>query len=431
MSRSTENPCKALAATDASRSLLRLGSGQVHDMRGIMIRNFGEIPVESIAWSDTRFKLTFRRLPETLRFSVREVGVLNPLIVTESESFPGRYTIVTGWLRLAAAREDGKNSVPCHIYENFPNKILLLCEFFDNLGHRTMNPVELAITLKKLGEFYTPPEVIANFLPLLGYRPRSENWDKFVPLDDLPEEMKWGIAEGELAEQAALVLLKCPEDQARRVFHLLRSLRVSASVQREMSENFFEVWKRDDVLPAEIIEREDWVRFEQLGQFSAEERNQWENEQPTEELFPQNIAEAAGGGHFSAGHNVVATGLPIQFPGAPLHTPRTVPKLQALYEQGGMPHGLDLIREAQAVRRRLQHVRFPHLKAMEDAYNAELKSLKLPPEAKISPVPYFESVTQKLEVRFRSPEQLKDILGRILSAEERGLLARLFSVLKS
>ena len=132
-----------------------------------MIKNFEELNFDVLAWSDRTFKMTFRRCPHLLLASVREVGVLNPLIVAEGET-PDRFRIVTGWLRFEAARAAERNSVPCHIYRNFPNKVMLLCGLLDNIGHREMNAMERAVTLQRLLEYYTQEEVAQNFLPMLG-----------------------------------------------------------------------------------------------------------------------------------------------------------------------------------------------------------------------------------------------------------------------
>lgn len=227
-----------------------------------MIRNFEELQIDQIAWSDTRFRLTFRRVPDLLAFSVREMGVLNPLIVSESER-AGRFCIVTGWLRFEAARLAGEISVPCHVYRNIPPKLLLLCAIFDNLGQRQMNPIERALAMERLGEFYSLEEIRKRFLPLLGGS--GDDPARLRALLKLPEEIRWAVADGELQEATAQILGVLPGAHGRRVWHLVRGLRMGPRMQREVVEHFFALWERNDIPPGAVIEEEGWKKYEQLA----------------------------------------------------------------------------------------------------------------------------------------------------------------------
>jgi hypothetical protein len=381
-----------------------------------MIKNFDELSIDQIAWSDRSFRTTFRRCPELLLTSVREVGILNPLVVTE---VPGadRFRIVCGWLRFEAARTTERNSVPCHIYRKFPDKIMLLCCLFDNLGHRQMNAVEQALTLTKLREFYSQEEAISSFLPLLGYRPSAENWERLIAFSDMPEAWQWSIAEGELNEQAAVFLRKLPGADGSRVYELFRQFRLSASLQREIAEMFYEIWERDDTTPGDIISAEKWEVPQAEGQPETRDISELQAE----------IASALEDNSFASerGVNVVEPGARPQ-----IREGRKAPVLHAQYDspdrKNRTPASI-----AEEIRSTLRRRRFPHLKRMEEAYAEKVKDLKLPPQSRLIPVPYFESSAQKLEIRFNSGGELKQVLERLLDNEERGAFDRIFSALRS
>jgi ParB-like chromosome segregation protein Spo0J len=222
-----------------------------------MIRNFEEIRFDDIAWSDDSSRTTFRRVPPLLRLSVREVGVLNPLIVAETQ-LPDRYAIVTGWLRFQAAREVGENSVPCHIYRSFPPKILLLCSLFDNIGHRHMNVVEQGVALKKLTEYYTTAEIKRTFLPLLGVHVAGENWEPLVRLAELEEDLQWAIVDGAIQGSAAERLTAIPHGHRQHIVRLFRSVPMGESAQVEAAEGF-RILMQKDVTPLELMREENWV----------------------------------------------------------------------------------------------------------------------------------------------------------------------------
>src|SRR4051812_30051149 len=212
-----------------------------------MIRNFAEVTFDNIAWSDASSRVTMRRVPPLLRLSVREVGVLNPLIVAQT-SLPDRYSIVTGWLRFQAAREVGENSVPCHIY-SFPPKILLLCSLFDNLGHRHMNVIEQGLALKKLSEFYTPAEVKRTFVPVLGIRTDGDDFDRLTSLSELPEDLQWAIVDGELSAESARALREIPHGHRQHIITLFRSVPMADNCRLEAADAFRILLQQKEISP--------------------------------------------------------------------------------------------------------------------------------------------------------------------------------------
>lgn len=373
-----------------------------------MIKNFEELNFDVIAWSDRSFRLTYRRCPQLLLASVREVGVLNPLIVSEGDT-PDRYRIVTGWLRFEAARAADRNSVPCHVYSNFPSKLMLLCGLFDNIGHRQLNPMEKALALQRLSEHYTKEEIVENFLPMIGGANGTDVWHRAQTLTKMPETLQWALADGALDEQAALTLMALPVGSPERVYDLMKSLGMSPAMQRDAATMFFEIWERDDTTPVEIIEQEQWGEF-LTPRFSREP------------MTPLNLEREIAGA-LGADDIAVYEGGNVLEPGA---RPRMAPDE---ITPPARPHRR--VAKADQVFMALRRRRFPHLRAVEETYGANVEALELPKNARLTPAPYFESTAQKLEVKFNSPGQLRHVLTHLLNAEERGLISKVFDCLKT
>lgn len=366
-----------------------------------MIRNFQELPFDYIAWSDTRFKLTFRHVPPMLRLSVKEVGVLNPIIVTESDD-PERYIIVTGWLRFQAARDSGETSIPSHIYVNVPHKILLLCGLFDNVGHRVPNAVEQAITLKKLLSFYSREELVSNLLPLVGFPRESEDWERVLPLCDASEEIQLGIADAKLSEAAALTLLKFPAGEAEPLFRMMRRLGIRPTSQNLFVGIFAELWARDQLLPTSVMAEEDWLPLGKPFEPRPEP--------------PLPTTQTRRTGNHNLGHNVLA-------PGGVVKSDNETPQIVESAERS-------MKWTAEQIINRLNQRRNPHASKLHEKIDADMRGLQLPPEASLYLAENGELHRQKLEIHFDSPSQLKRTLMKVLDAEERGLFKRLFTDLR-
>lgn len=149
------------------------------------------------------------RLAE-LTASVREHGVLQPILVTRVEGEPVAYRIIAGERRWRAARGAGLTRVPVVVKEATPRKLLELA-LVENVQRADLSPLEEAAAYRQLvDEFGLTQEQIgarvgrgrvsvANTLRLLG----------------LPEEVKAALGEGRITEGHARALLGLPDDDAR------------------------------------------------------------------------------------------------------------------------------------------------------------------------------------------------------------------------
>lgn len=77
---------------------------------------------------------------EELKESVRENGILNPLLVRPAGE--GRYQIIAGHNRRTAARELAYQALPCIIKEGMTDDEAILAKNADNLASRTLLPSE-------------------------------------------------------------------------------------------------------------------------------------------------------------------------------------------------------------------------------------------------------------------------------------------------
>lgn len=135
---------------------------------------------------------------EQLADSIRQAGVLSPILVIESGM---RFRIVAGERRFRAARMAGLETVPC-IVRNFTDAQQMEAALIENLQREDLNPIEEATAIRSLMQEcgYTQEEaakklgksrpVIANLLRLLS----------------LPQEVLEMVINGEISAGHARVL---------------------------------------------------------------------------------------------------------------------------------------------------------------------------------------------------------------------------------
>lgn len=164
---------------------------------------------------------------ESLAASLRQYGMLQPLLVTKREietpsGLDVRYELIAGERRWRAAKAAGMREVPVIIrYAVTPDREKLELALIENVQREDLNAIERARAFERLiGEFGLMHKEIAERVGK-----SREAVSNALRILRLPEDMQSAIAEGALTEGHARVLLTLeakPEEQ-RRIFLQIRS----------------------------------------------------------------------------------------------------------------------------------------------------------------------------------------------------------------
>jgi ParB family chromosome partitioning protein len=169
-----------------------------------------QIPIENIAPNphQPRSRIDSGELEE-LAASIREHGVIQPLILTES-SQPERYTLIAGERRLVAARQAGLRQVPAIIREASEQQLVELA-LVENVQRTDLNPLEAAEAYRQLSEdFGLSHEEIATRVG--KSRTAITNTLRLL---NLPESIQKSLVGGEISEGHARALLSLPTPRAQ------------------------------------------------------------------------------------------------------------------------------------------------------------------------------------------------------------------------
>ena len=168
-----------------------------------------QIPIEQISPNPYQPRKAFNESSiEELARSVREHGIVQPIVVTRSGD--QRYRLIAGERRFRAAQRAGLRSVPAVVKELLQESDALQIALIENIQREDLNPVEEAVAYHQLHQEFglTQEEIsrrvgkerstVANFLRLLK----------------LPETVKKLLASGRLSMGHARALLAL--DSARK-----------------------------------------------------------------------------------------------------------------------------------------------------------------------------------------------------------------------
>lgn len=145
---------------------------------------------------------------QVLADSIREHGVIQPILVREMEFTPGKYEIVAGERRFRAAEMAGLDEIPVAIMTGDDLEVAKVA-LIENVQRKDLNPVEEAMAYRVLMDKFglTQDQVatqagknrstVANLLRLL----------------DLPEEVLTMLRDGSLSAGHARALLPLEDDE--------------------------------------------------------------------------------------------------------------------------------------------------------------------------------------------------------------------------
>jgi ParB family transcriptional regulator, chromosome partitioning protein len=194
-----------------------------------------------------------------LAASIREHGILQPLILTVQQEVSDRYTLIAGHRRLLAARQAGLQTVPAVVREASEQQRLEMA-IVENVQRIDLNPLEQAQAFHLLSEEFglsheqiaervgKSRPVVTNRLRLLG----------------LPEDVRKALADGEISEGHARALLALLTTQAQSaalatILHQGLNVRQAEELVRHMlGERHPKLSK--PLPPAEIIDLEERFR---------------------------------------------------------------------------------------------------------------------------------------------------------------------------
>ena len=144
-----------------------------------------------------------------LAASISELGLLQPIIVTENIDYPGTYRIIAGERRWRAARMAGLTEIPCTVFSG-DDLTRAQISLVENIQRKDLDPVEEAEGLRDLMERFglTQEECSAK---TGRSRPAIAN---AVRLLDLPSEVLEMVSGGKLSSGHARALLGLKEPAA-------------------------------------------------------------------------------------------------------------------------------------------------------------------------------------------------------------------------
>lgn len=167
------------------------------------------IDINNIKPNKAQPRMTFDedKLKE-LESSIKEHGVIQPLIVREAEN---GYELVAGERRWRASRLAGLKKVPC-IIRNFDDKQNAIVAIIENMQREDLNPIEEAEGLRSMTEKYgfTQEQVSSSLGKSRTYITNS------IRLLKLPKEIQQFVSDGQMSAAHGRTIINITDAKKQR-----------------------------------------------------------------------------------------------------------------------------------------------------------------------------------------------------------------------
>jgi len=214
------------------------------------------VALSAIEFEDETFRISEDLDLERMISSLRAVGQVQPVLLLErATSEPSK--IVCGFRRLHGLRAHGKAGAAARILNaaEFTTLEVFLRAIWDNLAQRPFNPLEVARVLFTLRQKCGVEDqaLIEQFLPMLGLSPHRNVLQSYLGLHQLHAELRRLVNEGHLTLASAERLSREAPDAQARAAPVWSSIRLTASLQRELLDLAEDLAAISGTTPSEIL----------------------------------------------------------------------------------------------------------------------------------------------------------------------------------
>ena len=199
---------------------------------------FKEIPVQAIMPSPYQPRKEFSEVHlHTLAESIKQQGILQPLVVVKHPKKADQYQLIAGERRLRACKMLELATVPAIIRDEISEQDQAALALIENIQRQNLNPIERAKGYTALIERFdlTQQEVADQ---MCVSRPVVANTLRLL---ELPDEVQQAMLEGKITEGHARVIagLSTKKDQLKVLNSILRnSLNVRDTEQMVKNPNY-------------------------------------------------------------------------------------------------------------------------------------------------------------------------------------------------
>ena len=199
-----------------------------------MIRkSLHKVSLSQLDVMDEKFRISTQLADESLKNSIREIGLVNPpLLQLRGDQ---RLRIVLGFRRIQALQAISISEIDAFVVQGEPtDSELFRFALKAETSERTFSEVEISGIIHKLRKTFqiTESEIVTVFFPLMGLGKNPKILELYGPLYYLEPEIQLAVDRNDLSVEVAAAIAKVEPKDRLAFFNLIQNLRLGKNRQR-------------------------------------------------------------------------------------------------------------------------------------------------------------------------------------------------------
>lgn len=213
---------------------------------------FAAVEIDQIALTETAFKISTDKPSGDLTASIEQIGLISPPILKETAD--NSYTVVSGFRRIGVCRTLGWRHVDAQIIPLDADALACMkLAIADNVLNRQLNVVEQAVAITKLASFYPDDITLSREAQKIGLIVNPGLIRKLKKVTTVHEQLKNGIAAGNISLTIGLELGQLDPDSAHVMAQIIEELNPTLSHQKEIIRYAKEISRLKNVPVSDVI----------------------------------------------------------------------------------------------------------------------------------------------------------------------------------
>lgn len=206
---------------------------------------------------DERLRITTAGAFADLSRSLAQDGLINPPLLQRSA---GTWLMISGFRRLAAARQLGWEHLPVRIVgEEVPWRACVGWAIADNALQRPLNIIEVSRALNLLNAAWPNPQERQRLAAAWHLPASPSQVARLLPLATLPPPFQEALLDGRLAPAMALELTALDLPEADRLLHFFSMLRLGLNRQKAFLSLLWDIARREGLTLLAVLKTDELI----------------------------------------------------------------------------------------------------------------------------------------------------------------------------
>lgn len=220
------------------------------------LKSFQTVSLDRIDRDNTLTDFSLGDDPESLLASILEIGVSHPVTLIPAGA---THAIVCGHRRVRLAVRAQTQTITARVLAAGMNaETLLATNLCENRGHRRYSDIEKGGILLKLRAAGIPEDqIIQKYMPIIELERSKKLFQDFIKTKALASPLKALLHKTDVPLRHFQILLGWDTQSLHAGEELFSILSPGANKWRDLLELIADISRRDDIPPAQILQRED------------------------------------------------------------------------------------------------------------------------------------------------------------------------------